>query len=620
MSAGSRKGALGFGLILMAIGLVFFLANWYSVAAAWGLLARYWPVFPILIGLKNLYGYISWQREPAEAADPGGRSKRRYRPTLLGSLLWLGLGTLFLFRNFGIGPDFWALARRYWPLLLILLGMGKVIDYFRQKPGVSFRVGELFGLFFILIIGSAVSRIPDSAWGDLWLCPITIGGTNVNLGKSFGYTQETAYPLSPGLGIRIENTHGQVTVSPGSEREVRVRLRKAIFEEDEPRAKEIAGEIRIEGGEEGRAEASVFVIRTNREELASRNYRFDTDLEVFVPKQVALEIRNPFGGVIVSGLEGPLKVQCTHQALEVRDSSGSFTLANRYGDTRLIGLTGAVSVEARGRVSLSDIKGDVEVRNEYEPVILNNIEGKATVFNTEGSVTLDRVTKPVAIDASGSQVTASRLGDSLRISGSHKRIQATDVDGSVSLTCSYATAALRNIKGNVDISSNSDRISLDDIGGYIKAVAQGSSLRTHTVAGPVDITTTLRDVVVNGFAKGCRVSNDRGDVTLSTDTPGGGDIDVKNRNGDITLLLPPSAGFSIDARARNGHITNEFAGLNPFTDTGDAAVLRGKVSTGGPRISLETENHDIYIRARAVERESPKKGARAVERESPKHR
>ncbi len=602
MSADSRKGALIFGLILIGLGLAFFLENWLSAATAWQLVARYWPVFPILVGIKKLYGYFSWKPDPAEAPDSARRPRRRYRPSLLGGLLWLGLGVLFLFRSFGMGPDFWSLAGRYWPILLILLGVGKVIDYFRQQPGVSFRFGEVVGLLLILIIGSAISRIPNSALSDIWMSSINIGGTDVNLGKSFSYTQEASYPLSPGLAVRIENSYGQVIVSPGSDRELRVRLRKVVFEEDEPRAKDIADQIHIQGGEEGKAEASVFVVKTNREDLAAKNYRFNADLEIFVPKQASLEIRNPFGAVNVSGLDGKLLVQCSHQALEVHDCNGSFTLANRYGESRLNNLTGNLSLEARGRVSVSDVRGDIEVRNEYSPIIITRIEGKATVFNTDGTITLDQVSQPVVIEAPGSQVTASNLGSGLKITGSHRRIQVTDSTGNVALSCSYATATLRRIKGNVDIESNSDRIVLDDIGGYIKATAQGTSVRVNTVAGPVDISTTLRDVAVTDFSKGCRVINKRADVTLSTGTLGNEDIEVTNQNGDITLFLAPSAAFSIEATARNGHITTEFSGLEPISAAGDLTTLKGRVKSGTPRIKLETENQDIYIRTRTSER------------------
>jgi len=84
------------------------------------------------------------------------------RPSLLGGLLWTGMGLVFLLRNFGIAPDFWFFAGRYWPILLILIGLGKVIDYYRQKQGVSLRAGEVIGILFLLLIGSLVTKISNS--------------------------------------------------------------------------------------------------------------------------------------------------------------------------------------------------------------------------------------------------------------------------------------------------------------------------------------------------------------------------------------------------------------------------------------------------------------------------
>src|ERR671937_836864 len=98
------------------------------------------------------------------------------RPTLMGGLLWTGLGVVFLLSNFGIGPGVWTMAGRYWPILLILLGLGKVIDHFRRKEGVSLRVGEVFGIFFLLLIGSFVTRIHRHfPAGPLPPFPIDIG-------------------------------------------------------------------------------------------------------------------------------------------------------------------------------------------------------------------------------------------------------------------------------------------------------------------------------------------------------------------------------------------------------------------------------------------------------------
>src|SRR5512144_391070 len=103
-------------------------------------------------------------------------SARLQRPSLLGGLLWTGLGVLFLLRNFSIGPDLWQMAARYWPILLILLGLGKIIDYFRQKEGVSIRFGEVMGILILLAIGTAFTKVSNTNFGRVIReLPIEIG-------------------------------------------------------------------------------------------------------------------------------------------------------------------------------------------------------------------------------------------------------------------------------------------------------------------------------------------------------------------------------------------------------------------------------------------------------------
>ena len=602
MSAGSRKGALVFGLILIAIGLAFFLPNWYPNQSAWQLAARYWPVLLILIGANKLYGYAIWQQE--QVAEETTRRRHR-RPSLLAGLLWTAFGIMFLLRNLGIGPDLWAMARRYWPILLILVGLGKVIDYLRQKEGVSLKIGEVFGLLFVLIIGLAISQIPGSAVKDLLSTSINIGGADVFLGSTHEYSQDFTYPLTAETPVRIENSNGQVSVSPGSDNEIRVHLRKSVFEDDEARARQIADEIKVEGGQEGKAKALTFVLKTNRDDMSSKNYHFKTDIDVFVPKHVQLELRNSFGGVNISGLDGKINVHSStgssqQATLEVHDCSGTFLVSNEYIEARLTNLTGNLSVSARGRVTVQSIKGDVDVHNEYSPVEISDIDGKVTVSDDEGSVNMKNVSKSVVIDARGSNVTVNNLQDSVKIISSHRRVVVSDVATDVQLTSSYGSATLRKIKGNVDINSDSDRLSLEDIGGYIKASAQGSSVNVNNAGGLVNISTSRKDVIVNNFSKGCTVTNDNGDVTLSTDSLGKDPIAVNGRNGDITMFLPSDAAFQLDAKAHNGHITSEFAGLGKTTGTGDIAI-NGRLKTGGPKIVLETENKDIYVRCRENE-------------------
>jgi hypothetical protein len=69
MSRQTRSGVLVAGLILIAIGILFLLNNFYEISA-WRLLARYWPILLIIVGLRKLYGYITWQENPPALDQP----------------------------------------------------------------------------------------------------------------------------------------------------------------------------------------------------------------------------------------------------------------------------------------------------------------------------------------------------------------------------------------------------------------------------------------------------------------------------------------------------------------------------------------------------------------------
>ena len=64
MTAYSRGGALTAGLILIALGVIFLAENFYTPFSAWRLIARYWPVILIIIGVKRLFCFFAWPAIP----------------------------------------------------------------------------------------------------------------------------------------------------------------------------------------------------------------------------------------------------------------------------------------------------------------------------------------------------------------------------------------------------------------------------------------------------------------------------------------------------------------------------------------------------------------------------
>ena len=64
MPARPLGGALTAGFVLMLIGVIFLIENFYAPFSAWRLIARYWPVLLIVVGLRRIYDYFSWPQVP----------------------------------------------------------------------------------------------------------------------------------------------------------------------------------------------------------------------------------------------------------------------------------------------------------------------------------------------------------------------------------------------------------------------------------------------------------------------------------------------------------------------------------------------------------------------------
>src|ERR1700679_872966 len=55
------------------------------------------------------------------------------RPSIAGGLIVLTVGIIFLIANLRPDLDFWSIAMRYWAVILIVIGLGKIFDAFRIR-------------------------------------------------------------------------------------------------------------------------------------------------------------------------------------------------------------------------------------------------------------------------------------------------------------------------------------------------------------------------------------------------------------------------------------------------------------------------------------------------------
>src|ERR1700735_1522559 len=84
----------------------------------------------------------------------------RRRGSITGALFLIGLGVFFLLMNLVPNFDPWTTVFRFWPLVLILLGLGKIWDAHRTRQNSGVEDGGSSGtgvalIVFLVIIGLA---------------------------------------------------------------------------------------------------------------------------------------------------------------------------------------------------------------------------------------------------------------------------------------------------------------------------------------------------------------------------------------------------------------------------------------------------------------------------------
>jgi len=81
-------------------------------------------------------------------------SEAEHRPSrsIWGAVVLIAIGILLLLANLGLGFNPWSLLARYWPLILIFLGIGGVIDYFRVRSDPTAPHGRTSAAMIAVIV------------------------------------------------------------------------------------------------------------------------------------------------------------------------------------------------------------------------------------------------------------------------------------------------------------------------------------------------------------------------------------------------------------------------------------------------------------------------------------
>jgi hypothetical protein len=416
------------------------------------------------------------------------------RGSVFGALILIGVGGLFLYAN--LNPEFrpWLVLAKFWPLLIILWGVGKLVDYLmlRGTPegAAASRLtgGDIFGLILLLIFGTAVSQAVNRNWGIDG--PIRIGGEELGcfLGKEFEFSQEVKQAVTAPGSLTLENRGGNVTISggvpPGGE--LRLVARKKVCAASDAEAYRLSQAFEpvlaatgdgyelqwnVRAGERGAVAADLDVqvppsitavnLTVDHGDLRASNFGGDVNVEM---RPGGVDISKIGGNVAVEGrgkefrvreVKGSARIECRscYGPIELAAIGGAAEFDSSRTNFRAEGLPGELKMES-GEMTLRGARGEVTLATREYEIEVEDVPGPLRLENRNGRVTLRLAkapTQPIEVsNSSGSIELILPAGSGFVLDASVRNgdIKSDFTGGTLALTEEHGDSTLAGAYGN----------------------------------------------------------------------------------------------------------------------------------------------------------------------------
>ena len=448
----------------------------------------------------------------------------RHRRSLAGPLILIIIGLVFLLHNFGVRIPIWHLFGRFWPLLLILWGVIRLIEYSvapRYGYGRSgLGTGSIFLLILIVIIGLSAHYSSDVNWGgvrDQLQLDDDLGGM-FGSAYTFDDNLEQVFPAKGSL--RVVSDRGAMTVAPSEDDKLHVVVHKKLRADNQNNANKYHEQTKPQITVNGTS------VLLNANTNGAGDHGVESDMEIQVPREAALDIASKSGDVTVT------------------DHANDVKIALQRGDVSLTNIAGAAAINLdKGSIRASKISGDVDIEGHVDDVTLDEVGG--------------------AVHLNGDFFNDIRL---------------SKIAKAVSFKSSRSDMSLGPVAGDLDI--DRDSVRGDGVSGPGRIVTTSKEIHLENVSGDMQVETTNGDIEVQAARKlpvgRMTISGRHGDITLTLPPNAGFQLDATTRRGDISsdwdVLKVESSGGSSTAK---GTVGNGVGKLQINSETGDIRISKG---------------------------------------------
>jgi|SRR5579863_82535 len=373
---------------------------------------------------------------PQPAAPPPPRHR-----SLAGPFVLIVLGALFLLGNLHLlsWARMWHLFANYWGALLIVWGVIKLVEHQRARregtraPAIG--AGGIFLLVLIVVFGLIASQLERVNWSGL-RDQMNLDDNDFSdmFADAYNFDDHLEQDFPAGASLKVIDNHGAVSVHAADDNKLTVVVRKRVKAESQSDADKFNGQtkpaITAIGG----------LLTLDARVEGAGDHPVEADLDISVPRKVAVSIISRRGDVKVDGRDGNVDISAQHSDTSVEDVAGNVKVSQEKGSVRVEQVTGDVHVDGRmNEVSVADVKGSAQLDGEFQE-----------------SIKVARVTKTVLFKSSRTDMEFSRLDGSLDLDSDE--LHAEEITGPLHLNTKSKNIKLEDVTGDVRVQDDNGTI------------------------------------------------------------------------------------------------------------------------------------------------------------------
>lgn len=363
------------------------------------------------------------------------------RRSLAGPFVLIIIGAIFLMATMhvlSIGRLAHMFAN-YWPALLILWGVIKLVEHQRaQREG--YRASGIGGggvvlVVMIVVFGLMATQLEHVNWSGLhdqlnW----DDNDFNNIFGQSFNFNDNLQQDYPAGASLKVIDAHGAVSVHAADDNKITVIVRKRVGADNQNDADKYNNQTKptltVIGG----------LVTLDAKADAAGDHPVESDLDISVPRKAQVTIISRRGDVNLTGRDGNVDIAAQHSDTSVEDVNGNVKVNQEKGSVKIEQIAGDVHVTGHvNEVSVADVKGAVQLDGEFQE-----------------SIKLARITKTVSFKSARTDMEFSRIEGTLDLDSDE--LHAQEITGPLHLTTRSKNIRLEQVSGDVRLQNDNGAI------------------------------------------------------------------------------------------------------------------------------------------------------------------